>query len=114
MHIELPDTVDCGDAAGMLSARDGFLALWRRGVIDEELVRIQLRALSAVDANGAIWRLRPTEQGAIFVKIARDGSASTAHPDDFVVRRKSLLGNKLAAVVFAALWVLAAGIFFFS
>lgn len=114
MHIELPDTVDCGDIAGMLAARDGLLVLWRRGVIDEDLVRIQLRSLAAIDADGATWRLRPTEQGVLFIKIARDGSAQTAHPEDFVVRRKSLLGNKWAVSIFVVLWLLAASVFFLS
>lgn len=107
--MRIPATVDCGTPAGMLQARDGLIRLWNMGGLTAEEAIGRLRVLQAVDARGAVWRMRPSADGVVFLRAGDDGVPAACHPSQFVLPRRPF--ERVAWAALAVAWLAAVALF---
>lgn len=62
----------------MLRLRRAVLREWRAGRIASGVAVSRLRSMTAVDAVGDRWMMRPSEHGCLFVRIDASGHAAAA------------------------------------
>lgn len=111
--VSIPTAIHYPDLAEMLAARDALLSAWRNGIVDGENCQRRLASLSAPDADGNQWRLRPGQHGAVLVRISPTGETSIVTAEDYLppppaTPKIIITLRRATAVAYVALWVIVA------
>lgn len=101
-------TVYLPNIAELFRVRDAVLSSWENGRIDPDESEARLRSMAVVDASGDTWRLRPTPQGSVLVKVSPTGDVSMPLPEDFIAPKQKSKTGTIFMVSGALLWVIVA------